>query len=108
VAAAIAAVTLVGLPLAFGILLALLPLGAVAYACSAWALGRRIVKPPRGRILSFLAGLAILRAVALIPILGGVVDLAAVVFGLGLIGTAIGAAREPRQAQPSWAQSPGS
>lgn len=106
IAAAIAAVTLVGLPLAIGILLALLPLGAVAYVTSAWALGRRIVKPPRGRVVSFLAGLAVLRVVAFVPILGLFVSLAAAVFGLGLIGAAIGAAREPRQAQP--ARSPGS
>ena len=104
VAAVIAAVTLVGLPLALGILLALLPLGAVAYVASAWALGRRIVKPPRGRVLSFLAGLAILRAAALVPLLGLLVGLAAVVFGLGLIGAAIGAAREA----PEPARSPGS
>ncbi|HWC48554.1 MAG TPA: polymer-forming cytoskeletal protein [Solirubrobacterales bacterium] len=108
VAAVIAAITVVGLPLAFAILLALLPLWAVAYVCSAWVLGRRLVKPPRGRILAFLAGLGILRAIALIPILGGLVSLAAVVFGLGLIGAAIGAARRPRQPTPTVAQSPGS
>jgi cytoskeletal protein CcmA (bactofilin family) len=106
IAAVIAAVTLVGLPLAIGILLALAPLGAVAYVASAWALGRRILKPPRGRIVSLLAGLAILRALALVPILGGLVGLAAVVFGFGLLGAAIGAAREPRQ--PRWVQSPDS
>jgi MFS family permease len=94
VAAAIAAVTVVGLPLAFVIALALLPLGAVAYCASAWVLGRRIVKPPRDRIWAFLAGLAILRLAALIPILGFLVGLAAAVFGLGLIGAAIGAARD--------------
>lgn len=94
VAAAIAAVTVVGLPLAFLILLALLPLGALAYCASAWALGRRLVGPPRNRIWAFLAGLAILRALALVPILGFLVGLAAVVFGLGLLGAAIGAARE--------------
>lgn len=105
VAAVIAAVTLVGLPLALGIVLALLPLGAVAYVASAWALGRRIVKEPRGRILAFLAGLGILRLVALIPVLGFFVGLAAAVFGLGLLGAAIGAAREPRGPAP--AQSPG-
>jgi hypothetical protein len=104
VAGAIAAVTLVGLPLAFLVALALLPLGAVAYCAAAFALGRRIVKPPRNRIWSFLAGLAILRAVALVPILGFVVGLAAAIFGLGLIGAAIGAARE----QPDPDQSPGS
>jgi cytoskeletal protein CcmA (bactofilin family) len=106
VAAVIAAITLVGLPLAIGIALALLPLGAVAYVASAWALGRRIVKPPRGRIVAFLAGLAILRAAALIPLLGLLVSLAAAVFGLGLIGAAIGAARASRQLAP--AGTPGS
>jgi hypothetical protein len=104
------AVTLVGIPLAIAILLALVPLWAIAYVCSAWALGRRIVKPPRGRTLSFLAGLAILRAIALVPILGVIIDVAAVLFGLGLIGAAIGAVRGPRPAEPSPspAQSPGS
>lgn len=102
----LAAVTLVGLPLAIGLGLALLPIGAVAYVASAWALGRVVVKPPRSRYLSFLAGLAILRLLALIPVLGFLVGLAAVVFGLGLIGAAIGAAREPRA--PAAAQTPGS
>jgi len=107
VAAVIAAITVVGIPLGIAILLALLPLAAIAYVASAWALGRRIAKPPRHRILAFLAGLAILRLTALVPIAGGLVSLAAVVFGFGLVGAAIGAARgEPRQAAP--AQSPGS
>jgi hypothetical protein len=94
-AATLAAVTLVGLPLAIGLGLALLPLAAVAYVTAAWALGRAIVKPPRGRIPAFLAGLAILRLAALVPVLGVLVWIAAVVFGLGLIGAAIGAARKP-------------
>ncbi len=99
IAAVISAITVLGLPLAFGILLALMPLAAIAYVAAAWALGRAIVKPPRERILSFLAGLAILRALALIPFLGGLVGFAAVVFGFGLIGAAIGAARSgPREA----------
>lgn len=110
-AAAVAAVTLVGLPLAFVILLALLPLAAVAYCASAWVLGRRMVGPSRNSILAFLAGLAVLRAAALVPILGFLVGLAAVVFGFGLIGAAIGAARDPsrdRDPSPSWRQSPNS
>lgn len=105
VAGAIAAVTVVGLPLAFVITLALLPLGAVAYCASAWVLGRRLVKAPRNRVLAFLAGLAILRALALVPVLGFLVGLAAAVFGLGLIGAAIGAARE---SSPTWRQTQGS
>lgn len=98
-AALLAAITLVGLPLGIGIGLALLPLAAIAYVTSAWALGRAIVKPPRGQILAFLAGLAILRALALVPILGVLVWLAAVVVGMGLIGGAIGAARKPAEAR---------
>ncbi|HET9198757.1 MAG TPA: hypothetical protein VFN92_10950 [Solirubrobacterales bacterium] len=101
VAGAIAAVTVVGLPLGFVILLALAPLWAVAYCVSAWVLGRRLVKAPRNRILAFLAGLAILRALALVPVLGLLVGIAAGVFGLGLIGAAIGAARE---SSPTWRQ----
>lgn len=99
--AGISAITLVGLPLAIGIGLALLPLGAIAYVTAAWVLGRAIVKPPRGRILAFLAGLAILRVAALVPILGLLVWLAAIIVGLGLIGAAIGAARQPTAAPAS-------
>lgn len=101
IAAAIATTTVVGLPLAFMILLALLPLGAVAYCASAWVLGRRMVKAPRNRYLAFLAGIALLEAVTLVPVVGWLVGLAAAVFGLGLIGAAIGAARE---SSPTWRQ----
>ncbi len=92
------ALTLAGLPLAIAIGLALLPLAALAYVTTAWALGRALVKPPSGRILSFLAGLAILRALALIPVLGVLVWLAAVIVGLGLLGGAVAAARAERAA----------
>ncbi len=100
VASFVAAVTVLGIPLSIGILLAFVPLGVLAYTISAYVLGRRLVKAPRNRILAFLAGLAILRVAALVPILGVFVGIAAVVFGLGLIGVAIGAARDPKQ-QPS-------
>lgn len=102
--AALALVTLVGIPLAVVVGLALLPLGALAYVTAAYALGRRLVGEPRSRLWAFLAGLGILRLLALIPFLGFLVGLAAVVFGLGLLGAAIGAAREP-EAEP--ARSPG-
>ncbi len=98
VIAFVAAITVVGLPLAIGLGLALLPLSAVAYVTSAWALGRRILAAPRERILAFLIGVAILRALALVPILGLAINLAAVIAGLGLIGAAIGAARDPQEA----------
>ncbi len=106
VAAAIAAVTLVGLPLALVLFFLTAPLWAAAYCLSAWVLGRRVVKAPRNRFLAFLAGLAILRALALVPVLGFIVGLAAVILGLGLIGTAIGATRD--RDRPQTAPTPGS
>jgi hypothetical protein len=107
IAAVLATVVLVGIPLAIGILLAFAPLAAVAYTASAYVLGRRLVKPPRGSMLAFLAGMALLRALALVPILGLLVGLAAVIFGFGLLGSAIGAARKPEQPAIA-AETPGS
>lgn len=104
--AIVAAITIFGIPLALGIGLALAPLGATAYVASAYVLGRRMVGPPRHRILAFLAGLAVLRIAAIAPLLGTLVGLAALLFGLGLIGATIGAAREP--ADPAPAGTPGS
>src|SRR5215207_4790318 len=54
--AVFALVTLVGLPLGIGLLLALLPLGAIAYVTTLWVLRRALVKPPSGRVLDFIAG----------------------------------------------------
>jgi cytoskeletal protein CcmA (bactofilin family) len=91
--AVIALVTLVGIPLGVALLLALLPLYAIGYTTSAWLLGRRLVGPPRGRVLAFLAGLGILRLLALIPIVGGIVWFAATVVGLGALLVATWRAR---------------
>jgi hypothetical protein len=106
IAAVVAAIVILGIPLAIGIFLALAPLTAIAYAAATFALGRALVKPPRQRLLAFLAGLAILRAIALVPVLGLLAGLAAVVFGFGLLGAAIGAARKAEPAAA--AQIPGS
>jgi cytoskeletal protein CcmA (bactofilin family) len=91
--AVIALVTIVGIPLGVALLLALLPIYAIGYTTSAWLLGRRLVGPPRGRVLAFLAGLAILRVLALIPIVGGIVWFAATVVGLGALLVATWRAR---------------
>ena len=91
--AVIALVTLVGIPLGVALLLALLPLYAIGYTTSAWLLGRRLVGPPRGRVLAFLAGLAVLRVLAIIPIVGGIVWFAATVVGLGTLLVATWRAR---------------
>ncbi|MEA2331467.1 MAG: hypothetical protein QOH58_1605 [Thermoleophilaceae bacterium] len=102
VLAVIALVTLVGIPLGVAMLLALLPLYAIGYTTTAWLLGRRLVGPPRGRLLAFLAGLAILRALAIIPVVGGIVWFAATVAGLGALMVATWRARHdyPEQASP--------
>lgn len=94
----VAAITLVGLPLSIALGLAALPFAAIAYVTAAWALGRVIVKPPQGRIFAFLAGLAILRVAALLPAIGLLIGLAATIVGIGLLGGAIAAARQPAAA----------
>lgn len=91
--AVVAIATLVGLPLGIAILLALVPLYALGYVAACWLLGERVVGPPRHRFVSFFAGWGILRGIALIPVLGWLVGVAATVIGLGALGVAIGRAR---------------
>jgi hypothetical protein len=90
--AVVALVTLLGIPFGIGLLLALLPLYATAYTVAAWLLGRRLAGSATP-VLSFLAGLGILRVLALIPAVGGLVWLAASAFGLGALVLAIWRAR---------------
>jgi cytoskeletal protein CcmA (bactofilin family) len=82
------AVTAVGLPLALLLFLALLPLYALGYVAAAWMLGRRVMSGSRGRFVPLLVGLLILRVLALVPVLGGLVGLAATTLGLGALGLA--------------------
>jgi hypothetical protein len=105
--AVLALATLVGLPLGIALLLALLPLGAIAYVTTLWVVGRALVKPPRGRVLAFLAGWAIFSAIALIPFLGILAWLAATVFGLGILGMALWRARSPAAPPPEARAAPG-
>lgn len=99
--AAIALVTLVGIPFGVALLLALVPLMLVAYMTFAWILGRRIVKEPSSRWLALLAGWGILRLLALIPVLGFLVGLVATVIGLGSLVVALWRARGPEAASPA-------
>lgn len=93
--AVMALITLVGIPFGIGLLLALLPLGALGYTAGAWLLGRAVIGPPRGRFAAFLAGWGMLRLAALIPFVGGLVFLAAMIFGLGALAWAMLQARDP-------------
>jgi len=81
--AVVACISILGLPFGIGLLLALFPLYAIAYATAAFAIGRLILK--NSRIPAFIVGLLILRLLALIPIVGGLFGLLAVIFGLGLL-----------------------
>jgi cytoskeletal protein CcmA (bactofilin family) len=97
--AILALVTLVGIPFGIALLLAAIPVLLVAYTTTAWIVGRRVL---RGRSTSpwpaLLAGWGILRVLALIPIAGALVGLAATVVGVGALAVALWQARRPRAA----------
>lgn len=96
----LALVSLVGIPLGVGLLLLLLPLAGLGYVTSAWVLGRALVGPPGPPVLALLAGWAILRAAALIPLLGALVFAVAAMFGLGALAWALWRARRGPDAAP--------
>jgi hypothetical protein len=66
---------------------------ALGYSASGWILGRSILRRPTSWVVAFLVGWAILRVIALVPILGGLAWFAAVVFGLGALAVAVWRAR---------------
>jgi hypothetical protein len=101
IVAVIALVTLVGIPLGLGLLAALGLIYALGYGATAWIVGRRILREPTAWVLAFLVGWGILRVLALIPILGGLVWFAAVVFGLGALLVAIWRARTTSRPTPA-------
>ncbi len=80
--------TLIGIPLGVLALLSLALFYAMGYVVAALTLGRTMVKEPRSRYLAFLVGLAILRVVGLIPVLGGLVTFVAAAYGLGALAVA--------------------
>lgn len=85
VLAALAIVTLVGIPLGVVLALAIVPLFALGYAAGAWLLGRTLVGPPRSPYLALLAGWGILRLVALVPLAGWVAWVGATLLGCGAL-----------------------
>jgi hypothetical protein len=99
--AVIALVTVVGIPLGLGLLAALGLIYALGYSASAWVLGRSLLRSPTAWVVAFLVGWAILRVVALIPILGGLVWSVAVVFGLGVLAVALWRGRSAARPAPA-------
>ncbi len=100
IAAGIALVTVIGIPFGLGTLLALAAIYSLGYTASCFALGRALVKAPSNRYLAFLAGWGILRGVALVPVLGGLMWFAAVVYGLGILALATRAPK-PAPVEPA-------
>jgi hypothetical protein len=94
--AILALVTLVGIPFGVALLLAAIPVLVVAYVTTAWIVGHKVL---RNRSTSpwaaLFAGWGILRVLALIPVAGALVGLAATVVGLGSLAVALWQARRP-------------
>jgi cytoskeletal protein CcmA (bactofilin family) len=91
--------------------LALLAIGAaVGYVLAAVFVGRaafRLLRTEAHPVLELLVGLVVLTAAGLIPILGGLVDLAAIVLGLGaLVLTLFRSWRGPATAVPAGRTAP--
>jgi hypothetical protein len=82
-------ITLVGIPLRLGLLLALIPLAGVGYVTVSYLLGRLLLKDRSGRIAAFLVGWAVMRAVAIVPVVGLLAWLAGIVLGLGVLLVAL-------------------
>ncbi|HVF08034.1 MAG TPA: hypothetical protein VNC60_05605 [Actinomycetota bacterium] len=90
--------TVVGIPLGLFLLLALALLYTVGYVAGAHAIGRMVVKPPASRYVGFLAGLGIVRLLALVPVVGGIVWAITAIVGLGVL--VVAARRVPHEPAP--------
>jgi len=97
-------VIVVAIPLGLFLLLALALLYTVGYVAGAHAIGRVVLKTTPSRFLAFLLGWGILRVLALIPVVGGLVWVLAAIFGLGVLWVASrqasGPAMPPDRALP--------
>lgn len=92
-AAVAAAVSILGLPLGLSLLLAFGLIALAGYAFAVYAVGRLIVREPRGRFGALLAGWGVAAAVGLVPFLNVVVWAAGSMFGLGAAVVAVWRAR---------------
>ncbi len=99
IGAIVALITLVGIPMGVGVLLALALLYSIGYVASAWVVGR-LISRSAGRVVTFLIGIGVLRAVALVPVLGGITWFLGAVFGLGALAVAAWRARAGGMAVP--------
>ena len=103
----IALITIVGIPFGLGLLGALGLIHSIAYVVGALWLGRLMVKEPKSAIGAFFAGWGILRVFAIIPGIGILGWIVAVVIGGGAITIALlRAGRGPLEPPPERAAPP--
>jgi cytoskeletal protein CcmA (bactofilin family) len=86
-------ITVVGIPLGLFFLLALALIYTAGYVAGQHVLGRYVMKDQKSRYVAFMIGWLISRALALIPIVGGLVWFALTIVGLGAAVLAARAAR---------------
>jgi hypothetical protein len=82
-------VTVIGFPLGIFTLLALSLIYTLGYVVATLAVGTLVLRTSTNRFVVFLVGWGILRLLALIPIVGGIVWFLASIWGLGLLAVAI-------------------
>jgi len=92
-AAVLAVLTLVGLPLGLALLLGLFLLYSIGFAWTVFVVGRALWHPPRSRWVAFAIGWAIVAAISAIPVVGAIVWFAGAAFGLGAMTIATWRAR---------------
>ena len=97
-------VTVVGLPLGIFLLLALAFIYTLGYAVATIAAGNMIMRSSSSRFVVFLVGWVVLRVLALIPVVGGLLWLLGCIWGLGLLAVAIH--RRPTSDAPATAMPP--
>ena len=95
IAAVILLVTVVGIPLGLSLLFALALIYTIGYAVATMGVGRLVMRSS-SRYVAFLIGAVILRALALIPVVGGLLWLLGSAWGLGLLAVAIRSGRASR------------
>ena len=100
IAAVLLLITIVGIPLGLFTLLALALIYTVGYVVATIAVGGLILR--RGSTYpTFLVGWVVLRLLALIPVVGGLLWLAGSIWGLGLLAVVIREGSTPERATPS-------
>jgi hypothetical protein len=82
-------ITVVGIPLGLSLLFALAFIYTLGYVVATVAVGNMIMRTSSSRWVVFLVGWIVLRLLALIPVVGGLLWFLGSVWGLGLLAVAI-------------------